>query len=542
MFIIENATIATMDRARPFAEAAVVDGQFFAFVGSKGDAADYACSRAGRAEKIDMQGRLVVPGFNDAHMHYLHYVKQKYHSADLNGARSIRAIQDALSAAAQRTSMANGSWVVGEGWNQDNLADGQALFTCRELDEVSTELPVIAIRVCCHIGVLNTKAMRLLGLDKCRAAALGDCAGKFEDGTPNGIVKEYVLDDIKQNLPAPNLDTLIDMLIDGQQALFSAGITSIQSDDLKYVADGQAHELLYRLRSAAQSGRLKLRMSEQCLLETEEKRDAFFREGFDSSFGGGGFGISCLKLLQDGSLGARTALMTEPYADDPASSGIGIYSQAELDRIVSAAHRRNLPTAIHAIGDKAIGMALDAIERAQSEMPHLKLRHGIVHCQITDAQLLGRFSRIGVTAFVQPVFIDYDMDICASRVGSKKASTSYAWKTLYDAGVCTAFGTDCPVEPFDVMRGIWCAISRQKAAGSTPFNPAEAMPLYDALYCYTAAGAYAEGKEHQKGMIREGMLADFAVLDRDIFALPPADIRLASVMETYIGGEKVYTA
>jgi hypothetical protein len=520
----------------------VVDGKYFAFVGTNGDAADYARARVGKAIRVDMGGRLVLPGFNDSHMHYLHYIKSKYLGTDLGAMDSVGAIQDALKAAARRTPAANGGWIIGEAWNQDNWADPRQPFTCRELDEVSTELPIIAIRVCCHVGVLNTKAMRLLGLDERRAAELGHCAGKFDDGRPNGIIKEYALDDIKQNLPAPNLDTLMDMLIEGQQDLFASGITSIQSDDLKYVAEGHAHALLYRLRDAAQSGRLKLRMSEQCLLDTAEKRDAFFAEGFDCSFGGGEFGISCVKLLLDGSLGARTALMTEPYADEPSSSGIGIYTPAELDRIVAAVHRRNMPIAIHAIGDKAIDMALEAIEKAQTEMPYLKPRHGIVHCQITDAPLLERFKKLGVTAFVQPVFIDYDMDICASRVGKKKAATSYAWKTLYDAGVCTAFGTDCPVEPFDVMRGIWCAVSRQKVAGSTPFNPAEAMPLYDALCCYTAAGAYAEGQERSKGIIRAGMLADFAVLDRDIFALPPEDIRSASVVATYIGGERVYAA
>lgn len=540
--LIKNAHIATMDARNPFSQAAVINGEYFVFVGSNEDAVSFISRRTNQYDVIDMQGKLLIPGFNDSHLHYLHYVKNRYLSVDLSGSTSFAEMMSTMRSDCEVRNLKAGEWLICEGWNQDKFSDEKRFPTAADLDEISRDIPIIAMRVCFHVGVLNTKAMELIGLDREKAAELGEYAGKFDDGSPNGILKEYIFDNIKQELPAPDVDELVEMMIRGQNDLFALGITSIQSDDLKYVVGGHAYDLLEKLRAASQSGRLKVRMSEQCLFDTPESYSAFYDRGFDNSFGTKGFDISCIKLLQDGSLGARTALMSEPYADDPENHGIAIHPQDELNSMVAEAHKRNIAVAIHAIGDKAISMALSAIETAKVDMPYFNPHHGIVHCQITDRQLLERFSKVGVAALVQPVFIDYDMDICEARVGAAKAATSYAWRTLLSSGVITAFGTDCPVEPLDPMRGIWCAVTRRKLNGSATFNANEAISLSEALYCYTAAGAAIQRKAHIKGQIRAGMLADFVVLDRNLFTLPYDEILNTRVLKTYIGGQAVYVA
>ena len=540
--LITNARLATMDARAPFAEAAVINGDRFAFVGSAGGAKSFLSSRTKDYEELDMGGRLCIPGFNDSHMHYLHYIKNRCFSLDLSGATSFSEMLGAIRSALASRSFQPHEWLVCEGWNQDKFSDERRFPTADDLDAVSRDVPIIAMRVCFHIGVLNSRAMELIGLDAGRAAELGECAGKRGDGSPNGVVKESVFDAVKQKIPMPDVKTLVDMLIRGQEQLFALGITSIQSDDFNYVSSGDEFALLELLRDAAQSGELKLRMSEQCLMGSREDCDAFFDAGFDTSFGARNFGLSCIKLLQDGSLGARTALISHGYEDAPGASGLCIHSQSELNYMVAEAQRRNMPAAIHAIGDKALAMAIDAIEAAKLETPYFSPPHAVVHCQISDEKLLRRMAQIGAAALVQPVFIDYDMDICADRVGGRLASTSYAWNTLRKLGVVTSFGTDCPVEDLNPMRGLWCAVTRQKLSGSAPFNPEEAMDLYDALYCYTAAGAAVQNAACAKGKLCAGMYADFAVLDRDILALPAEEILQAKVAATYVGGMCVYEA
>ena len=541
--LITNGRIATMDSRVPTAEAAVAVGDYFAYVGEAAGAKEFLRVLPKEpVETLDLGGRLLTPGFHDSHMHYLHYVRAKVLATELSGARSLAGMLDLLRAAAQSHDPGSERWIVGEGWNQERFCDEKRFPTRRDLDRVSRDIPILAMRGCFHVGVLNSKAMELMHIDE-HTDAFGEYAGRQEDGALNGVFLEQAIDDIKKDVPAPGIEELTEMMCACQKDLFACGITSIQSDDLKYVCEGSAHELLYHLRDAAQRKKLRLRMGEQCLLDTPEAQRAFFDEGFDHNFGGDTFHISCVKLLADGSLGARTALMSKPYADAPDTRGLSVYTQEELNALVLNVHRRNMPVAIHAIGDGAVEMALNAIERAQRLLPGLHPRHGVVHCQITDRALIRRFADLGATAFIQPVFIDSDMDICAARVGEETASTSYGWKEMLCQGICAPFGTDCPVESFDVRQGLWCAVTRRSVDGKRgPFLPEQALTLEQAVHAYTALGAWAEGMEGRKGKILPGMLADFAVWDRDMFALPPQEILRANVTDTFVAGERVYCA
>ena len=492
--------------------------------------------------ELDCKGQFVLPGFNDSHMHFMHYAKTKM-GAELFSCTSMADLVARMKDFFEnRYDRSSGLWIVGEGWNQDNFTDEKRFPNNRDLDAVTTEYPILVMRTCFHVGAMNSKAMELLGINKDTVGKFGEYAELWPDGTPNGVVKEIVLDDIKCNLPAPSLDQLLEKLIESQDDLFAYGITSVQSDDFKYFPDGGAYDMMARIRKASDEGRFKLRMAEQALMYSLEEMETFFdKNGWDDSFGNRSFKISCIKLLADGSLGARTAYMRQPYADDATTKGLALFSQEDLNAMVWKAHENNMAAAIHAIGDGAIEMCLNAIENARKGMPHLHPRHGIVHCQITDEKQLQRFKELDVVAYIQPVFIDYDMHIVFDRVGKALGDTSYAWKTLIESGVQSPFGTDCPVENFDPFRGIYCAATGKDTKGNGPAWPQQVLSRQQALYGYTAAGAYGSFDETVKGKIKAGMYADFITVDTDLLTCADEDILKARVTSTYINGNCVFS-
>lgn len=525
-----------MDKENPLAEAAIVRNGKFAFCGTAEDAEKLVSTDA---EVLDCGGKFVMPGFNDSHMHYLHYVKTKL-SVDLWGSVSVKHVVRKMKEAFEHFDRESGLWLVGEGWNHDYFTEGEKRFpTAADLDEISLEHPVLVMRACYHIGVLNTRAMELMGLDKAKAKELGAFCEVDENGDPTGVIKENYFDEVKSKLPYPDLSILVKMMLESQADLFEQGITAVQSDDMKYAPEGRAYELLDELKAASLDGRLRVHYAEQALSQTwEEVRDWFEHEHYKMREGS--FKVSCLKLISDGSLGARTAFLKGSYADDPATTGIRIYEQEELNGFVLEAQKRNVPVAIHAIGNGAMEMCLDAIENAQKAVPEYSPRHAIVHCQITDEEQKKRLARLGIMALTQPVFIDYDMHIVYDRVGKDLAESSYAWKDYLELGVHEAFGTDCPVENFKPMRGIYCAVTRKDCKGNGPYLPGQAVSVYDALYAYTAEGAYASGDEHIRGTIKTGMEADFIIVDRNLLEVEHGKILDAKILATYIGGEEVY--
>ena len=535
-YIIKNAKIATMDKENPIVEAAIVKDGKFAFCGALEEAEKFVSADA---EILDCGGNFVMPGFNDSHMHYLHYVKTKL-SVDLWGTVSVDDIVSKMSTAFEHFDRESGLWLIGEGWNHDYFTEGEKRFpTAADLDKITTEHPVLIMRACYHVGVLNTKAMMLMGLDAQKAAELGAFCEVDENGNPNGVIKENYFDEVKSKLPYPDLSILLRMMLESQNDLFEQGITAVQSDDMKYAPEGRAYELLDELKAASLDGRLKVHYAEQALSQTRAEVDDWFRHEH-YKMRDGSFKVSCLKIISDGSLGARTALLKEPYADAPATKGIAIYTQEELSGFVLEAQKRNTPVAIHAIGNGAMEMCLNAIENAKNAFPEYNPRHAIVHCQITSKEQIDRLCRLGIMPLTQPVFIDYDMHIVYDRVGKDLAETSYAWKDYLEGGVHEAFGTDCPVENFKPMRGIYCAVTRKDCKGRGPYLPEQAVSVYDALYAYSAEGAYVSGDEEIRGKIISGMEADFIILDRNLLEIDPEEILGTKVLETYIGGERVF--
>jgi len=499
--------IRTMHHAIPRAEAMIIEGGRVAFVGDEVAARAWLSGRTW--ETIDARGAAVLPGFNDAHLHFAYYALQA-RQVSLRGARSPGEIIERLRAELIRR---EGGWLVGRGWNQELFSE-KRMVTREDLDAVSRDAPVIAVRVCGHIMAANSRALALAGIDPA-----------------DGLLREDEQDEIWRLVPEPDHRETLEAMIEAQWELYAKGITSIQSDDL---SGKDTRGFLTLLRDAGDCGRLKVRYAEQANAGTPEALDAFFREELHK-IRGSRMRVSCIKLFADGSLGARTAALDRAYADAPESRGIALYSQEALDELVRIAASHQVPVAVHAIGDAAMRQALEAIEKEGGGLPH-----AVVHAQITTAEQVARCGRLGVTIMAQPIFLDADAPIVRARVGDGLAETSYRWRSMLGAGARVAFSTDCPVEPFDPFPNLFCAMTRQCLSGGEPYLPEEAFTLEESLYAYTAAGAAASGEDRIKGVLYPGMLADFIILTTRLNGEEPASILEAGVKETYIGGERVF--
>lgn len=538
--LYKNANVQTVDKENPKAESFIVKDSKFLFVGSEEDSRKKLEGK--EFDEINLESNLVLPGFNDSHLHFLHYAKGLL-NVNLTGTRSIDELKTRLKEKLESRDKEDNFWLEGEGWNQDYFVDEKRFPTKEDLDEVSTEVPILIMRACFHIGVLNSKGLELLELNSSNASEYGDLIEVFPNGEPNGVIKENLLENVKSKKPGFDYDLTKDILLKAQEKAFEQGLTSVQSDDFGYVPNQDFNLLFDLFKDLYEEDKLKLRISEQCLFLNVKDEEKFFNEEYHYGWGNETYRISTVKILSDGSLGARTAALRNGYNDDSSTKGIMLFTQEELDEMVLLSHENKCPVAIHGIGDRAIEMALNSIEKAKKTYPDIKLRHGIVHCQITDEELLNRFKELEVMALVQPIFIDYDMNIVSDRVGEELSKTSYAWKTMKDKGINVSFGTDAPVEPFDTMPNIYSAVTRKNITGDEEktYIEKEKMSMEDAIYAYTYESAYASGEEEIKGTISPGKLADFIVLDKDLFNLEnDKEILDTKVLETYVGGQLVF--
>ncbi|MBO4883770.1 MAG: amidohydrolase [Clostridia bacterium] len=516
----------------PLASAFAVDGDEFIFAGGDAEALALARPEDGR---VDLGGRFVCAGFNDSHMHLLSYGLALRRAKLNEHTGSLKDLVDYF-----RGFAANGpnerGWLVGRGWNQDLFSDTRRMPNRFDLDEVSREYPVAAVRCCGHCAVVNSKAIELLGL-AADTKVPGNGVIGAENGEPDGRLYEEAIGLIWAGMPQVGKEDVKDMIRAACRRYSACGVTSCQSDD--YATPWRMVNEAYRELIAA--GELTVRVNEQCNFGDAGSLMEFIGAGNAPGTGDNMFRVGPLKMVADGSLGSRTAFMSRPYADDPSTRGVAVYSQETLDEVIGCAHERGMNVAIHAIGDACLDRVLNAVEKAMAKHPRADCRHGIVHCQITRRDQLERMARLNMHIYAQTVFLDYDSRIVRARVGDL-ADTSYSWKTLMNMGLTVSNGTDCPVELPDALRGIQCAVTRAPLSGGEPYLPGEAFTVREALDSYTSAGARASFEENRKGRIAPGMLADFVVLGGNPFDTPAEELSRIPVRETWLGGRRVYAA
>ncbi|HLM68978.1 MAG TPA: amidohydrolase [Longimicrobium sp.] len=532
--VLYNGRIFLADSANTVVQALAVRGGRVVAAGTDAEVRRLA---GPGTQLLDAEGRLVTPGFNDAHIHFgaggIGLL-----NVSLLGTTSLAEIERRVAAAAAQAQP--GEWILGRGWDHTRLPAselGAGGWPTKEiLDRAAPNNPVWLSRVDGHTSWANSTAMRMAGIGRNTQSPAGGEVVRDARGEATGIFKESAEGLVSRHVPAPTLAQARRGIRAALDLAARTGVTSVQTD--ASVMDVQ----VYRQLRDADS--LSVRVYGWFPLEARVIQ-ALREQGITAPSGDEWVRLGMVKGYTDGTLGSRTAHMLEPFADDHSTHGLPQYSDAQLDSLVTAADAAGLQVILHAIGDAANRQALDAFERAAAANGPRARRHRIEHAQVIDRDDIPRFRRLGVIASMQPTHATSDMRWAETRIGRARAvEGAYAWRSLLDAGAVVVFGTDFPVEPMPPVEGIYSAVTRQsrEEPGMPPggWLPEQRLSRQEAIRLYTAAAAYGEWEEGRKGTLRPGMLADLVMWDRDLLTVPDVEILQAQPVLTVVGGRIVF--
>ncbi|MCD1147983.1 amidohydrolase [Peptoniphilus sp. KCTC 25270] len=510
-----------------FTDTFVVEGEIFSSVGDKDAFGD---------EIIDLKGRTVIPGFNDSHLHIVQ-TGQNLFRVDLNYSSSIDEVIERGRKFLEEHP--EEEVLYGRGWNQDYFTMGEKRILRREdLDRISTEIPILFERVCGHLLSANSKALEILEISAETEIDGGEIR-RDQDGTPTGVFTENAIAFSKSIIPKDSKEVLEKKILEGMNYAIKNGLTSIQSCDYY---EGSFEETVEAILNIYRKKKTKLRYEPQFNFQNKEAvlpylETYYFREDlYNDTYTKGAW-----KLFKDGSLGAKTAEMLNGYKGDSENKGVEAIGKETLEEAFAFGEEKGIRVIVHAIGDGAVESVLEAGRKYNREGN--SLRHGIVHCQITNQNQLDEIQRLGFYTLMQPVFLQYDLMILEDRVEEELAKTSYAFGTLYRMDKKrTSFGTDSPVEDLNPFVNLYHGITRSRQDGTPEggFVPQEKMTLEEAVEAYTYGSACSQGMEGKKGRIKMGQYADFLLLKEDLFSLEPKKLLEMSPEAVYIGGEKVF--
>lgn len=489
--------------------------------------------------RTDLGGGWALPGFNDSHLHLLD-VGRGLASVDLFGASGPADIAARCAAFVRAHAVPPGQAVYGNGWNQDLFAGPHTLPTRADLDAAVPDHPLLLDRVCGHIMLCNTAALRAAGITSQTPDPPGGGIDRGPGGEPNGLLRDNAAALVRPLLPAETPAACAGRWRAALAHAAAHGLTSVQTCDVR---SRDWPTVLAALEELDAQDALPLRLTLQCAMDTPEDLQALWDAGYRPGAHGKRWKIGPLKLFLDGSLGARTAWLRGGYADAPGAHGLCCLPMAEALALARKADAAGMQVVAHAIGDGAMEEMLDIIETLNAPRGGANpLRHGVVHCQVTTPGQWDRLAALGAGTLVQPIFLDYDHTIVTARCGAALAGTSYAFGDAVRRGLPVSYGTDAPVESLDPLRNLYAAVTRRPLSGGAPWQPQQAVTRAQALFCYTQGSAWQEFAEAEKGRLAPGFLADFTVLDRDYFTVPEADIPRLRVQATVTGGQVVYRA
>jgi predicted amidohydrolase YtcJ len=526
--IVTNAAVYTVDKQHPKAEAVAVIGDRIVAVGSR---AEIDLWRGPQTRVIDAGGKLLLPGFNDAHVHFIQGGAQ-LGQIQLTDAATPE--EFAQRVAAQVANTPKGEWILGGRWDETKWAKPK-LPTKDLVDPVTGDTPVFVERYDGHEALANSAAMKLAGVTAKTAEVPGGVIVRDASGNPTGVFKDAAMSLIYKAIP---LMTRAERLRAARGALkhaASLGVTSVQHMNPEF-ADVAAYSEL------AEKGELTTRIY-AVPMETEWHDQA--KVGIRRAWGSSSLRLGAVKGYADGSLGSRTAYMFEPFADDPGNRGLlsdEMHPPSAMRERLMQADAAGLQIRIHAIGDRAISMMLDIFGDIEKEHGYHDQRFAIEHAQHMAQKDFERFVKLHVIASMQPYHAIDDGRWAEARLGRGRARYSYAWRSFLDHGVTLAFGTDWPVAPLDPIQGLYAAVTRATLDGKNPggWIPEEKITLPEAIEAYTMGSAFAEFQERDKGSITRGKLADMVIMSDNIFDVKPEAIRNVKVQTTITGGKVVY--
>jgi predicted amidohydrolase YtcJ len=515
-----------MDEKNPWAETLAISGERIIYSGENVIARGYVSKET---EDIDLKGRLVLPGFNDAHLHFLGG-GLNFLRVDLRDCKSFEEIGERVKEKVNK--MKPGSWILGRGW--DHTLFNQGKWPDKTfLDKITPQNPVYLKRIDGHVGWANSLVLQMSKIDRNSSFPEGGAIIKdAHTGEPTGILLENAMQLVEGIIPKPSFDEQTLAIKEAMREVNRFGITSIQ--------DNSDLEVIEVYKKLLEKGELKVRVSEWLPLELVKKPEELKQivQSFPEQTNLLRPGL--LKIMADGTLGSRTAFLFESYSDEPGKSGVLLHEEEELEELVSLADKSGFQVGIHAIGDRANHTVLNVYEKIQKLNPVRERRHRIEHCSVLREVDIPRFAKSGTVASVQPGFWSSDKKWLEQRLGKERMKGAYAFKSLMDSGTVLAFGTDWPVESLNPMLGIYSAVTRD--VGAYCNTPLQKLTVEQAVRAYTLGSAYAEFQEKEKGSLEVGKLADMMVLSNDIFSIQPEKIKDIEVEMTILGGKVVYNS
>jgi hypothetical protein len=525
--VLSGGVVVTLDPAHPRAAAlAVRDGRIVA-VGDEGQMKAFV---GPSTKRIDLAGRAVLPGLTDAHVH-VEGIGTALESLDLVGAPTL---DEALRRVAEGAKgLAPGEWLLGRGWDQNDWP-GQQFPTAADLDRAAGDHPVFLTRVDGHAGWASSKALALAGVAAATADPPGGRLLRDAAGAPTGVLIDHAQALVAAKIPAPSREARKRRLRAGLQACARAGLTSVHDAGVSLDTVGLYKELL-KEKALAVRVYVMLRGPEEFLAKGAGLKP-------EVGLGDGMLTVRAIKVVADGALGSRGALLLAPYADEPASKGLLTVDAEELRRLLPRAIAQGFQVNTHAIGDGANRLVLDAYEKAFGGYDGSRYRFRVEHAQVLAPADVPRFKSLGVIPSMQPTHCTSDMYWAEARLGPERAKGAYLWKTFLAQGVPVAGGSDAPVESIEVVPGIYAAVTRQDAKGWPPggWHAGERVTIEEALEMFSKHAAFAAFEEHDRGQVTVGRRADLTVLSRDVTAIPPAEILATTVSLTVVGGRIVH--
>ncbi|PFK43850.1 amidohydrolase [Bacillus cereus] len=517
--IWHGGAIYTMREENEKVEAVYVENGIIVDHGNKEELE----TRYSEVKLYDLEGKTIIPGLVDSHMHLIGH-GERLLRLDLSNCASY---SEVLTLVKKRVEEApKGSWIIGEGWNENHFIDTKDVHV-KDLDAISKEHPILLKRVCRHVTWVNSYILQEANITEATQDPKGGKIGRDSLSNLTGLLYEQGQELIRHVQPEIDESYLQRALQTAIQDCWQYGLVGGHTEDLNYYGGFEKtyHAFSHVIKDAPFKAHLLVHH------EVADERSAYKNEHY-IEFG-------AMKIFSDGSFGGRTALLSEPYEDTKDTNGVAIFSREELAGLVKKARDLHMPVAIHTIGDLSLEYVIDALELYP---PAEGLRDRIIHCQLAREELIERMRSLQAIVDIQPVFVSSDFPSVIEKLGEHRLRYAYAWNTLFHAGLHCSGGSDAPIEQVNPFLGIYSAVTRRSFIDGISYMPEERVTVYEAVSLFTTGSAYAIGKEAKRGQIARGYEADFTILDRDIFEIEAEEIKNIQVEMTIIDGQVVYPA